>query len=409
MVLHNVASLSWLQGITYLLPIIILPYLFRVIGAEKFGLICFAQAFVQYFIILTDYGFSITATKEISLCQHNHAKVCRVFTSVMLVKISLACLSFIIVSALVYTVPKFRQDWPVYLFSFGVVIGTTFFPVWFFQGMEKMKYIADLNIIGEIVLAFLILALVRSPDDFLLVPIIHSSVFLLTGLAAQIIVAYKFGVTFKFGGLSTIRTQLKEGWSVFISIVAINAYTTTRIFAMGLLTTNTTTGLYSIAEKIANVVQTFPLASFSQAVFPRLSKIFHKNKRKAYILMQQIQQITIKLSLISLPIMFLCAPAIVTLVCGREYPEVVKSLQLLLVSVFFICANAFRVQFLLVSGKTHTYSRIHVYTAMVGLPLIIALIHFFPLSGAAMATIAIEGGILIATYVAVRGLKCNGT
>ena len=70
-VLKNFASLSVLQAITYLLPILILPYLFRMIGPAKFGLIAFAQAFVQYFMILTDYGFSISATKEISLCLHH--------------------------------------------------------------------------------------------------------------------------------------------------------------------------------------------------------------------------------------------------------------------------------------------------------------------------------------------------
>ena len=58
-IMHNVRSLSWLQLVTYIFPIIILPYLFRVIGPERFGLICFAQAFVQYFMILTDYGFSV--------------------------------------------------------------------------------------------------------------------------------------------------------------------------------------------------------------------------------------------------------------------------------------------------------------------------------------------------------------
>jgi PST family polysaccharide transporter len=70
LVMHNVASLSLLQIVTYALPIVIIPYLFRALGAEKFGLIAFAQAFVQYFMILTDYGFSITATKEISLCRY---------------------------------------------------------------------------------------------------------------------------------------------------------------------------------------------------------------------------------------------------------------------------------------------------------------------------------------------------
>ena len=128
-VINNVAFLSVLQTITYLLPAVVLPYLFRVIGPEKFGLIAFAQAFVQYFMILTDYGFSITATKEISLCRHEPAKVCRAFSSVMTVKIALSFLSLITLGLLVYFIPKFRSDWLVYVFSFGAVIGNTLFPL----------------------------------------------------------------------------------------------------------------------------------------------------------------------------------------------------------------------------------------------------------------------------------------
>src|SRR5271170_3063051 len=101
-VLHNVTSLSWLQLVTYLFPIIILPYLFRVIGPEKFGLISFAQAFVQYFMILTDYGFSVSATKEISLCHENKAKVCNVISAVMTIKTILAFVSLLILCMAVY-------------------------------------------------------------------------------------------------------------------------------------------------------------------------------------------------------------------------------------------------------------------------------------------------------------------
>src|SRR5512135_974749 len=117
-VMGNVASLSALQATTYLLPVIILPYLFRVLGPEKFGLIAFAQAFVQYFMILTDYGFNISATKEISICRDEHAQVCRVFSSVMTVKLVLSFLSLIILCLIVYFIPKFRNDWLVYLLSF---------------------------------------------------------------------------------------------------------------------------------------------------------------------------------------------------------------------------------------------------------------------------------------------------
>ena len=86
------------------------------------------------------------------------------------------------------------------------------------------------------------------------------------------------------------------------------------------------------------------------------------------------------------------------------YPETVLALRLLLIAVFFVTANAFRVQFLLVCGKTHIYSRIHVIMAMVGLPLIFLLIYSFSYAGAAVATVVIEAGIFTITYFTVRRL-----
>ena len=189
-----------------------------------------------------------------------------------------------------------------------------------------------------------------------------------------------------------------------MSIVAINAYTTTRIFLVGLMTNNTLTGFYSIAEKIASVAQTFPLSSFSQAIFPRLSNIFHKNRAMAFKLMQQIQLITVYISLFSLPLLFVAVPFIMRIVCGGNYPEATMALRLLTISVFFVSANAFRVQFLLVCGKTQSYSRIHITMALIGLPLLILLIHLFSYLGAAMATVIIEAGIFTLTLVTVRRL-----
>jgi O-antigen/teichoic acid export membrane protein len=174
---------------------------------------------------------------------------------------------------------------------------------------------------------------------------------------------------------------------------------------VGLLTNNTLTGYYSIAEKIAGVIQTFPLTSFSQAMYPRLSKIFTRNKKRALKIMYKAQNSASAGFVVSLPVIFLAAPWIVQVVCGARYQEVVMSLRLLLPAVFFVGANAFKVQFLLVCGRSDIYSRIHVSMALAGLPLIFLLIYRFSYLGAAFSTIITEAGILILTFIMLKRWK----
>jgi PST family polysaccharide transporter len=395
--LENFFSLSTLQGFNYILPLIILPYLVRVIGPEKFGLIAFAQAFVQYFMILTDYGFSVSATREISLCQGHKAKTCAVFSSVMTVKFIIAAICCIIMALLVHFVPRFRSDQLVYIYSFGSVIGNTLFPVWFFQGSEKMKYITIINAIFGIIYTISICIFVRNQSHYLMIPLLTSLFSIATGIYGLFIAFRRFELAFVIQPYENIRRQLKTGWNIFISIVAINAYTTTRIFAVGLLTNNTITGFYTIAEKIANFVQTFPLASLSQAFYPRISRIFVKNRQRAIKLVNKMQNSTTFYYILAIPLIYILAPLIVRLICSKPYPEVVISLRLLLISVFFVCANAFRVQFLLVCERSDLYSKLHIIAALAGLPLIFILIYSFSYSGAAISTIITEAIVLLLT------------
>jgi len=316
----------------------------------------------------------------------------------------LAGASFVVLLGLLYFVPKFKDNWILYVLSFGAVIGNTLFPIWFFQGQEKMRYISDINIIGGIIYAASIFIFVKHPSDYLLVPLFNSLFFLICGIIGLFIAFKKFDLEFVIQTYSDIKTELKTGWDIFVSIISINAYTTTRVFAVGLLTNNTLTGYYSIAERIANAFQSFPLDSFSQAIYPRLSHIFSKNKKRALKLMDQIQNSTTFAFLIIIPIAILISPFIVRVVCGIKYPEVIFCLRILLVGVFFVGINAFRVQYLLVCGNPDIYSKLHIVTAIIGLPLIFLLILFYSYLGAALSTVVLEAGIFILTVKIVADL-----
>jgi PST family polysaccharide transporter len=403
-VLGNFISLTTLQGISYILPIVVLPYLIRTIGIEKFGLISFAQAFIQYFMILTDYGFSLSATRSIALIGEHKKKVSALFSSVMTVKLIFAAISLLLLCVILSFVPKFRNDWPVYLLSFGTVIGSTLFPVWFFQGKEKMSYITVVNVISGILYASGIFIFILGPDDYLKVPLLGSLLSVVSGILGLYIAFKKFRLEFILQRYTDIKKELKTGWDIFISILAVNTYTASRVFAIGLLTNNILTGYYSLAEKIANVIQTFPMDSFTRAVYPRINNVFAKNKQRAVAIMYRIQDNITLGFVISLPIAYFLAPWIINLACGAAYKEVVLVFRLLLAAVFFVGANNFKVQFLLVCGKQDLYAKIHIAAALTGLPLIFILIYQFSYLGAALATIFTEAGVFILTSLIVEKL-----
>ena len=248
--LSNFLSLSILQGANYLLPLITLPYLVRVLGPEKFGLIMFAQAFIQYFVILTDYGFNLSATREISIHRDNKEKVSEIFSSVMIIKFSLLIISFIILTFIVFSFEKFRKDWLIYYLTFGMVVGQVLFPIWFFQGIEKMKYITFLNILAKSIFTIAIFVFVHKISDYIYVPLLNSLGFIIAGILALLIVFKGFKTNFHIPNHSIIFNYLKESTQFFLSRISVSLYTISNTFTIGLFLGNTMAGLYSIAEKI---------------------------------------------------------------------------------------------------------------------------------------------------------------
>ncbi len=94
----------------YVLPLITLPFLARVLGPSNFGLTALGTAVVLYFVVVTEWGFAITGTKQIAIAQDDLAEVSKTYSTIMACKVSLMALCFVAMIALVAAIPKLRAS-----------------------------------------------------------------------------------------------------------------------------------------------------------------------------------------------------------------------------------------------------------------------------------------------------------
>ena len=269
--LENFISLGALQIISYVIPLITLPYLSRVLGVDKFGLVFFAFAFMQYFIMLTDYGFGLSATREIAVNRHNKNNLSNIFSAVTVIKLGLLAVSFIVLLGMIIFIPKLHQNWQVFLLSFLMVVGNAIYPVWFFQGMERMKYITFLNILSKTIFLILIFIFVKQESDYIVVPFLNSMGFLVSGIIGMYFAIKTLGAKLYLPKWNSVKKQFKYSSEFFLSRVSVSAYTNTNTFCLGLIGSNIMVGYYVAAEKIYNAINGIQ-APLGQALYPFVAK-----------------------------------------------------------------------------------------------------------------------------------------
>ena len=269
--LSNFFSLSVLQIFSYVLPLLTLPYLVRVLGVETFGLISFATAFIAFFNILVDYGFNLSATREVSIHRENKDKITEIYSAVLSIKVLLIFLSFMIFSFIIFTFDKFSSHLMLYFITFISVIGQALFPIWYFQGMERMKYITIINISSKVVFTIAIFALVHEESDYLIVPLLNGLGILIGSLYALYIIKKDFNQSFVLQNMQTMKFYFIDSSHFFLSRVSVSIYTSANAFVLGLFTNNTMVGYYSIAEKLYISIQSL-YGPITQALYPYVAK-----------------------------------------------------------------------------------------------------------------------------------------
>ncbi|WP_299761768.1 oligosaccharide flippase family protein [uncultured Dokdonia sp.] len=287
----NYIALLLIQGANIILPLLTLPYLIRTIGTERFGLVMIAQAIGVFLTIIVDFGFNISATREVSLLRNDKEKLSQLYWNVFYIKSILLLITFLVVVVLITTISRFKAEAFVYILSFGMVLGQAIFPTWFFQGIEKMKVITFINVLAKILFTIAVFLFILNPSDYELVPLFNGGGFIISGIIG-LIYSLKF-VNFKKPDYNQIKSLTKDTSSLFVSNFATSLYTSGNTFILGMLGGDAIAGIYSSMEKLVLALKNVFVPLY-QAIFPWLATKGPKEMRSF------IKKMTLPIGLIGL-------------------------------------------------------------------------------------------------------------
>jgi len=400
--LENFSSLTALQFVNYTFSIVTFPYLVRVLGVEKFGLLSFAQSFTDYFTLITNYGFYLTGTQQIAITREDKEKAGKILLSIIGAKFLLMMVSFLIFILIVLFFKKFRQDHILYFFSFTMVLVVTFTPYWFFRGIEKMRYITILAAISKVIYTAGIFLLVKSPEQVYLVPLIGTVSTLLIDVEAFRIIYFKLKYKFVIPRINDITYQLKDGFTIFVSQVAVNLYTASNTFILGMLTSNVYVGYYSAAQKIISIVLSM-IGLVHQTLYPFVNRLVANQREKAKIFFRKLTKFAGVTGFTITILLFLFAPLFIKIISGPKYMSSIKTLRILSPIPFLANLNLiYGVLIMIPFGFKNEYMKILWGASVINIISALALAPSLKHNGAAISATLTETYVTFAMWQFLR-------
>ena len=393
----NFFSLSIIQGTNFLIPLIVMPHVIHRIGVGLFGAISVAQVIMIYLSTISDYGFNQTATRDIALNKERD-NISGIFFTVITTKMIICALSFLLLLILILFVPFFQYNAKLYLSGFMYVIGQSLLVTWFFQGVEKMKFITFSVLLARVIFAILVFVFIRQEKDAYLFLFFLGLSNIIAGLLSIYIAIYFFKLKFVYPQKLGIVRELKNGWQIMISNLFLNTYLYINIFILRFFAGDLIVGFYSIAEKIFLAIRQL-LSIFSQVIYPHICQLTAKSKNQTVIFFRKIYVPFLLLVCLGCCALFILSPQVTQIFAGQDSAVPSLLLRLLTLVLIIVCLNIPANLLLLSLDQKKSYLRISTLGTIVNICANILCANIWGATGTVVAIIITETFITIGLYI----------
>lgn len=391
--IENFISLSSLQMVTMLLPLITLPYVLRVLGYERFGIIALAASLIAYFQSIVDYSFKVTAVRDIAVHRNSSNQVNLIYSRVMTIKAIFLTLAIFLIGIIVCLYPPFFKEKEIFLYTSLSLIGFSLFPEWFFQGIERMKYITLINVTIRVIFTISVFIFIKEENDYILYPLLTSIGVLISGVIGQFLLYKKFKIKFMLLSFKRIKKTIFKSFPIFINQFMPNLYNNTTSFLLGVLISAEMLGIYTAIIRIIDICVVL-LNIVSRVFFPLINRA-----KDNFLIYKKLMFI---LAIVGLVILF-SSNQLIFWYLDLNSPISISILIITGMSILGVVAyDIFGLNYFIVHRQDKLVMKNTVYCSLIGLIVAAPLITLYGAIGASVTLLlgrSLMGGTLMYKYM----------
>lgn len=394
--LYNVSY----QLLVIILPLITVPYVSNILGAEGIGNYAFTYANMQYFVIFGMVGISLYGNRQIAYVRDNKEKLKNTFYSIYTLQLITTTISFVLY--LVFALVLNNGAYELLYIVQGINILASMIDIsWLFMGLEQFKKTVVRNTIVKLVSLASIFIFVKSQGDTVIYTLIIALSALIGNLTFWLYIPKTIGV--KKIKISSLKDHLRASLTLFIPQIAIQIYVLLDRTMLGIIGDTIQVGYYENSQKIVKIVLTLATA-VGTVMMPKIANTVASrdmNKVKYYV-----KNSFFFVSALSIPLMFglmsiakeLSPWFFTDKFVGIESLIIISSLIILAIS----WSNVLGMQLLVPLNRTKQFTISVTVGALLNFVLNLFVIKKMGATGACLSTIVAEFTVTIIQFYFVR-------
>lgn len=327
----NTFWLAIFQLAKMVFPFLILPILTRRLSVETYGSLTFIKTVMNFLQIFLDFGFMLSATKEIAKIKNDTNQIQQIMADTLLARLLLGGIGFLLVVILSFFFPILGNNFLFTITSYLTVFLSIFLFDFLFRGLEIIHVMTIRFIVMKTISFLLTIFFVRQDHQIILIPLFD----ILSSVIAIILVAFEL----QKRNFRLIRPKLKSSiYSLkislvyFLSDVSATAFNAISTIIIGLVFSSTEVALFGVSIQIIGAIQAL-LGQLSSGIYP----IMVRQKSRKFI--QQIFQKTIPLVFLFTGLIIILLPLALQILAGDKYAAAHPIIQILAITIFFSFIN----------------------------------------------------------------------